>query len=456
MSFLKTPLPKTAGTTLLATLLTGLAGCGEGPKTAETGDRLTEMSAEAAEEPRAAKAQPEHLINPPDDPRQALVDALDDGLFTSAMSNNGKLAAMLEVAGVPEASQVLVFSKTSLQLRLIGPSNPRAIYFNDNCYIGYVPGGLIEYGDADPDPTVGSGFFAIDPSDNAQATLQPDNSCLSCHEGARTNSRPGFMVRSVFPDPQGHIITSAGSSVVGHDTPLAKRWGGWYVTGHSGATHHRGNQVTIEQPDGDAYINNALGSNIDDLSQRFNTARYLQPTSDIVALMVLEHQVEMHNRLTQGSAIVHAQYERGKSLSEYLQEPFEPSENQTLQRVIDSNADRIVRQLLFCDELALTDPVKGSDLFTDQFRANRREDARGRSLKDLDLQTRLFKYRCSYMVYSRAFELMHPLLKAAVLEKLRSVLAGGDDDSAYSHLGAAERQAILEILQDTGVLQPRP
>jgi hypothetical protein len=394
-------------------------------------------------------AQPDHLVNPPANPRVALANALDDGLLDSDRSKNDKLRAVLEVAGVPEASQVLVFSKTSLQLKLISPSNPRAIYFNDNCYIGYVPGGLVEYGDADPDPTIGSGMFAIDLREKDQAALTPDGSCLSCHDGARTNGRPGFFIRSVFPNPEGHVITSAGSTTVGHDTPLAKRWGGWYVTGNSGSTHHRGNQVTIEHPSGDAHIDNALGSNIDDLSHRFNVNRYLQPTSDIVALMVLEHQVQMHNRLTQGSGVVHEQYERSEALAEYLEEPFEPSKNETLQRVIESNAGRIVRQMLFCNEVELTEPVAGTELFLEQFRANRKEDAEGRSLKDFDLETRIFKHRCSYMVYSQAFAMMHPMLKDAVVTKLREVLAGQGDESIYGHLDANERQVIATILTET-------
>ncbi|MEO0475528.1 MAG: hypothetical protein AAF085_06105 [Planctomycetota bacterium] len=396
--------------------------------------------------------QPDHLVNPPADPRAALAQALDNGLLAGNQSKNDKLRAMLEVAGVPEASQVLVFSKTSLQHRLIGPSNPRAIYFSDNCYLGYVPGGLVEYGDADPDPSIGSGMLAVDLRDAEKAELVQDGSCLACHDGARTNGGPGFFIRSVFPDAKGHVITSAGSTTVGQHTPLAKRWGGWYVTGNSGGSHHRGNQVTVEQANGDAYIDNALGSNIEDLSSRFNIGRYLQPTSDIVALMVLEHQVQMHNRLTQGSTVVHEQYERSKSLAKYLEEPFEPSKNETLQRVIASNAGRIVRQILFCNEIELTDPISGTDAFIHQFRANRKEDTLGRSLKDFDLLTRMFKYRCSYMVYSQAFKQLHPMLKDAVLEKLQTALDGKGDASVYGHLEEEERKAILHILQHTGVL----
>ncbi|MEM9108834.1 MAG: hypothetical protein AAGC72_02320 [Planctomycetota bacterium] len=445
---------------VLVSLITfGMLGCADAEWQATQDEPTAAVRSEQAGahqpviEPSVEPQQPSHLVNPPDDPRAAIAAALDDGLLGGEGSNNDKLRSMLEVAGVPEASQVLVFSKTSLQHRLISPSNPRAIYFNDNCYIGYVPGGLVEYGDADPDPAVGSGMFAVDLRDEAKAALTVDGSCLACHEGARTNGRAGFLVRSVFPNPDGHVITSAGSTTVGHHTPIEKRWGGWYVTGKSGQSHHRGNQVTIEHPNGDAYIDNAIGSNIEDLSDRFNVKRYLQPTSDIVALMVLEHQVQMHNRLTQGSTVVHEQYERSKSLAQYLEEPFEPSENETLQRVIASNASRIVQQMLYHDEVELTEPIVGSDAFIHQFRANRKEDRRGRSLKDFDLDTRMFRYRCSYMVYSQAFDLMHPLLKEAVLLELKDVLEGNGSHSVYGYLGAGERKAILEILKDTGVFR---
>lgn len=395
---------------------------------------------------------PAHLLDPPDDPRRALTKALDAGLLAEPAPSMQHLAKILRATGVAQASQVLVFSKTSLQHRLISPNNPRAIYFNDDCYIGYVPGGLVEYADADPDPAVVSGLFAIDLNHGKNAALQSDASCISCHAGSRTGGEPGLLVRSVFPDPDGHLITSAGSTLVGHDTPIDQRWGGWYVTGHSGNTHHRGNQVTIEQPNGSAYINNALGSNLTDLTHRFNTRRYLQPTSDIVALMVLEHQVQMHNLLTQGGASVRKQTQRSRALAQHLNEPFIPTQSDTLSRIIDSNARRIVEHLLFCEEVPLTDPIVGSEAFQSAFRANRREDTKGRSLKDFDLQTRLFKYRCSYMIYANAFEQMPDALRHAVIEKLRNVLTEHDPDPAYDHLSTRERRIIYRILVNTGVL----
>eukprot|EP00752_Nemacystus_decipiens_P015057 g13413.t1 len=448
MSFCTRRLRTTSCFTPLALVCGGLIACDGAAPPDEPVQQDTLTTAQ-----REAPPPPDYLVNPPANPRLALTEALDAGLLAEGMTHNEKLRAMLKVAGVPEASQVLVFSKTSLQLKLIGPSNPRAIYFSDNCYIAYVPGGLIEYGDTDPDPKVGSGLLAVDPRDNAGARFETDPSCLSCHDGARTNGRPGFFIRSVFPDPQGHVITSAGSITVGQDTPLAKRWGGWYVTGNSGSAHHRGNQVTVEQPNGSASIDNEKGSNLNDLSQRFRLERYLEPTSDIVALMVLEYQVQMHNLLTQGRSVVTEQYERSRSLAEYSNEPFDPEKSETLQRVVRSNAERIVRHMLYCDEVVLTDPVSGSQRFINQFRANRKEDSQGRSLKDFDLQTRMFKNRCSYMVYSQAFDLLPPMLKDAVLSKLSNALQGNGDAAVYGHLEPAERQAILAILQETGVLE---
>jgi len=395
---------------------------------------------------------PPELVHPPADPRAALSRALASGLLQPDMTRNDQLRAVLSTAGVPEASQVLVFSKTSMQSMHISASRPRALYFNDDCYIGYVPGGLIEFGDADTDPTVGSGFFQLDPRDGLEASLQTNDTCLNCHGGSRTYDRPGFLVRSVYPDVTGFPITSAGTVLVGHHTPINQRWGGWYVTGNSGSAHHRGNQAAIELPNGDAQLDPALGSNVTDLSPYFDTTRYLEPTSDIVALMVLEHQVVMHNLLTQGGSVVHERIIAAQALANYLDKPFVPAESETLQIVINSNVKRIVEHLLYCSETQLQDPIVGGDAFQQAFRANRREDSLGRSLKDFDLQTHLFRYRCSYMIYSRAFELMPDLLKDAVLAKLRGVLTGEDDDPAYDHLPREEREVILAILQDTGVL----
>lgn len=437
-----------------------VVGCGEqaavGPGGASRGEAHDRREADARQSarlddgPLPIQAAPAHLADPPANPRSALNAALASGLLAPDTSANEKLRAVLRAAGVAEASQVLVFSKTSLQDRLISPTRPRAIYFNDDCYIGYVPGGLVEYGDADPDPAIGSGLFAFDPDAGHAATLTTDTTCLNCHGGSRTNNRPGFLIRSVFPDEDGFPITSAGSTLVGHHTPIDKRWGGWYVTGEHGDLRHLGNLIAVEADDGRRVVfDREPGANVTDLSPYFKTDHYLQPTSDIVALMVLEHQVQMHNLLTQGSSAVHERTEASRSLAKYLGEPFDPAASDTLQRVIDANAQRIVEHLLFSDEVALDSPILGSADYQRAFRANRREDKAGRSLKDFDLQTRIFKYRCSYMVYSRAFELMPDLLKHRVITKLRSVLAGSDRSEAFAHLATEERQAISAILSET-------
>ena len=437
---------KTSG--VAAGLFLSLLGCDSGEVQTQVGT-VSAAESDATQKPAAEPREPEHLVHPPQAPRKAIKAVLAAGLLGREGTTRAHLGELLKAAGISEASQVLVFSKSSLQHRLISPNNPRSIYFNDDCYVGHVPDGLIEYADTDPDPEIVSGFFTIDPDLGKGATLDADRSCLACHDGSRTDGGPGFLVRSVFPDPDGRLILSAGSTVVGPDTPIDKRWGGWYVTGKSGQTHHRGNQVTIEQADGNAFINNELGSNVTDLSDHFSVKRYLQPTSDIVALMVLEHQVNMHNQLTQGSASVRKQIERSKSLAKYLGEPYDPATADTLQLVIASRSKKIVKHLLFCDEIALTDPIVGGEAFQQGFRANRHEDSQGRSLKDFDLKTRMFKYRCSYMIYSKAFETMPKLLKDAVLTQLKAVLTGEDDDPDYAHLGDHERAAILHILHET-------
>jgi hypothetical protein len=396
---------------------------------------------------------PPHLKQPPADPRAALSASLPAGLLQDDATPNYNLQAVLRTAGVPQASQVLVFSKTSMQNRRISPRSPRAIYFNDDCYIGYVPGGLIEFADADADPAVGSGFFALDMRQGIEATLASNSACMDCHAGSRTHNRPGLLVRSVFPDEAGFPITAAGSSVVGHHTPLEERWGGWYVTGTHGATLHMGNTIARETDDPiGAEFNPESGANVTDLSPYFDTGRYLRPTSDIVALMVLEHQVQMHNLLTQGASVVHEQALRTRALAKMFGEAFDSAKSDTLQLVLNANADRIVKHMLFSEEIALASPIVGGAPFQASFRANRKEDRLGRSLKDFDLSTRMFKYRCSYMVYSRAFSFMPPLLRDAVMTKLLGVLEGQNDAPAYKHLGKDERKAIHTILQDTGVL----
>ncbi|MFN0066284.1 MAG: hypothetical protein ACKVYV_01485 [Limisphaerales bacterium] len=352
---------------------------------------------------------------------------------------------LLEQLDVPVASQVLVFSKTSLQRDLISPEHPRAVYFNDDLYVGTVPGGILEI--AVTDPQLGLVFFKLDAREPARPLrFERDGDCLSCHGGSMTRHWPGLLVRSVTPDSRGEPISSAGSTLVDHDTPLADRWGGWYVTGQHGALRHLGNGIARAGGE----MNREPGANLTDLSPFFATNRYLRPDSDLVALLVLEHQVGMHNRLCEGAlrARKWAHYQR--TLQRELGETPGDAPTGTWLRVVQGETERIVEWLLFCDEAPLPGGgVRGAGDFEQSFTARGPFDSRGRSLREFDLRTRLFKHRCSPLIHSEAFAALPPELHAAVLRRLEEVLSATTPPPRFSHLPADERRAIREILLAT-------
>jgi hypothetical protein len=358
------------------------------------------------------------------------------------------LRATLFALAVPVESQVLVFSKTSLQRRLIQPRNPRALYFSDDCYVGWVPGGLMEI--AATDARLGVAFFRLTRNTAADAIqIQRDSDCLSCHAGPLTGDWPGLMIRSVFVDAQGEPITAAGGFLTTHESPLSERWGGWYVTGDHGTVRHMGNAFA-ENHGGRTTLNRESGANLTHLATLVPTDRYLQSDSDLVALMILEHQVEMHNRLSRANLRSRRWLHYQASLRKELGQPESSEPTGSARVVIDAEANRILEYLLFCNEAPLPESgVRGNDTFPAAFTANRIPDTRGRSLKDLDLRTRLFSFRCSYMVYSQAFNHLPDPLKQTVYLRLRDVLVADVPPARFSHLDSAERQAIRDILTDT-------
>jgi len=441
-SFLFAPLKRSALVAAALALGVTFVACDNTP--ANEADDATEQG-DATEQ---VVVNLDHLADPPSDPQAAIREALVSGELSRALGDDRAiLHALLECCGVPEASQVLVFSKTSEQSRIITPRRPRAIYFSDNCYIGWVPGGMIEI--SDTDPISGTGFYVIqmrDPGDELQLTTHPN--CLNCHAGSRVNHLPGLMVRSIYPDFEGFPIAAAGSFVTGHDSPIAERWGGWYVTGQHGQMRHMGNTIAVDQGNY-ATIDKDEHANLTSLSGLVDTDIYLKETSDIVALMVLEHQVEMHNLLTQGAMQVRRQYRRSAAIVQDEDTRFDPYSSDTLMSLVRHQAQDIVQHMLFSTEFPLASPLVGNAEFQEAFRMNRRESSDGMSLKDFDLETRIFRHRCSYMIYARAFELMHPLLKEQVYQELWDALSSDTPGPAYAHLGAQEKADIIAILRET-------
>ena len=403
-----------------------------------------------------AQVRPEYELpplsysdTPADNAVTRLQIALDDHRWQPPATRElDLLRATLSALAVPEESQVLVFSKTSLQRRLIHPRNPRALYFSDDCYVGWVPGGLMEV--AVTDARLGVAFFRLTRNSSAGSVqIERDSDCLSCHAGPLTGDWPGLMIRSVFVDAHGEPFTAAGGFLTTHESPLSERWGGWYVTGNHGTVRHLGNAFA-ETHGGQVTLNRDSGANLTNITTLVPTDRYLQSDSDLVALMVLEHQVEMHNRLVRANLRTRRWLHYQASLRKELGQPESSEPTGSARVVIDSEANRILEYLLFCDEAPLpATGVQGNDTFPPAFTANRLPDTRGRSLKDLDLRTRLFAFRCSYMVYSQAFDHLPDPLKQTVYLRLHEVLTADIPPARFAHLNATERQAIREILTET-------
>ena len=351
---------------------------------------------------------------------------------------------------IPQESQVMVFSKTSKQNDRISPQTPRVVYFGDNAYVGYCLGGSIEV--ATIDPKLGPIFYLLDPYEEPAKPLhfQRDNSCLSCHGGPFTPKVPGVIVRSVYPGPEGHPIMSQGSTVVDTTTPFGDRWGGWYVTGKHGSVLHRGNVTATEKNDQSITIDFKAGANVTNLAKFFDVTPYQRKQSDIVALMVLEHQTSVQNILTKANQASLRAMHMQTSLQHELGETVMREPTGTARRIIDHSAEDVVEALLFKDEAALPEGgIEGDPAFQTAFTQRAPQSSDGRSLKDFQLLHRLFKYRCSYMVYSLTFQHLTAPLKQTVFTRLKTVLEGQDTTGHFAHLGEMERGHILRILAET-------
>ncbi len=389
-----------------------------------------------------------YSASPPDNPVSRLQAKLDAGEATLAWDDRtGWLPSVLEELRVPRSSQTLVFSKTSLQQTRIGPRNPRALYFNDDVYIGYVRSGeVVEVSVADP--LLGTVFYAMDqvPGEHPRFVRRTED-CLLCHGGSQTRGVPGHVIRSVYPSASGQPIFSAGSHRVDHSTPLADRWGGWYVTGRHGEQRHLGN-VTYKSRPASAEEADPAGLNVVDLADRFGASGYLTPHSDLVALSVLAHQAATHNTITRASFDVRSALHREAALNRDLGQPADyrwPSTN----TVLDGAAASLVEGFLFCDEAPLSGPIEGTTPFAAEFQAEGPRDARGRSLRDFDLSRRLFRHPCSFLVYSESFDALPEELRGRFWKRMDEALSSPDPGPRFKHLSADDRLAIRDILAAT-------
>lgn len=358
----------------------------------------------------------------------------------------GWLPAVLQQLKVPISSQTLVFSKTSLQRHRISPTHPRALYYNDNVYVGYVQqGDLLEISAVDPH--LGAVFYTIDQKNPEQPIISRDpGHCMSCHVSSRTQGVPGYLVRSVFPTITGEPNFRLGTKTTDHTTPIAERFGGWYVTGQHGAMRHRGNVITVE--DGNQPIDVELGANRQELDELIDASAYLEPGSDLVALMVLEHQAQAHNYITKAAYQTRTAIFYDQAINRAL-DRSEGTISESSHGRIKSAGEDLLEYLLFSGEAKLTSPVQGSSKFTQEFAAMGPADQQGRSLREFDLKTRLFRYPCSFLIYSESIDALPAPMREYLRERLSEILSGEDQSKAFAHLTAEDRTAIREILFET-------
>ena len=363
-----------------------------------------------------------------------------------SMPAKKRLQWLLAELGVPVESQIFVFSKTSLQRDLINPEAPRVLYFSDEAYIGWSPTGAFEV--AVFDAKLGATFYVFEPhATKEEPLLARSGDCLLCH--SRHEHTPSLRTRSVFPDANGEPLSGSGSSNIAPSTPLAERWGGWYVTGTKAPFEHRGNLTgkKIDDFEGPAA---QPTRNLLSLEGVVDTRRYLLKTSDVVPLLMHDHQVHVHNVLSKANQDARIALHRWPAMREILGLPKDAPPQGSCLVVFDSQAEKVLDALLCRDEAAWpAGGIQGDGVFAPAYAKTRKPDAKGRSLRDLDLQTRLFRYRCSPLIYSESFATLPKELHDIILLRLSSGLRAFPPSPSFGHLPDDERAAIHEILSAT-------
>ena len=389
-----------------------------------------------------------YLSDGVDDPVAKLQERIDRGEAELKFEpGHGYLESVLNLLEIPVSSQTLVFSKSSFQYRKISPRTPRALYFNDNVYVGWVRDGhSLEL--ASFDPNQGAMFYLLDQKRSDQpAFVRATLDCTQCHVSPGTRGIPGVLLRSIYTRPTGTQATETRSFVTGHESPWNERFGGWYVTGTHGGQRHMGN-VFSEDRTHPERLDTAAGANVVDLSGRFETSAYLTGHSDFVAQLVLAHQTQLHNLITLANfrtrLALYSETKKGASQRQ-------PNEvvSKVAREQFERPAEELVRYLLFADEAPLEGPIVGTSRFAEEFAARGSRDPKGRSLREFDLKRRTFKYPCSYLIYSDAFDALPGPAKGYVYRRLREVLTGRDQSPAFARLSAEDRRDVLEILLAT-------
>lgn len=376
---------------------------------------------------------PEHDYwnRPLKDPFTLLKDDLEQGkLNLDESSEKAYLESLLKALRIPVSTQMVVYSTTSLQLSLISPRTPRSIYFNEDLYLGYVQGGRIEIVSIDPE--IGGIFYIFDiPRNGARPVAERSERCMKCHADEDTHEVPGVVIKSVIPGPTGGSLESYRRRLSGHEIPISDRFGGWHVTGADDVKPHWGNLTGRFTPEG--IVTTPLPP-----GQQFNWDVFPVATSDLLAHLLHEHQAGFVNRVVQAHYRLRTALKDGNGRLRSEDRPM-----------INEQVEELTRYLLFAGEAPLPAAFAGDSRLKDEFLATRRVSKAGDSLKDFDLETHLFRNRCSYMIYSPMFQSLPEGFKKLLYSRIAKALAPSPSDPEFSHLPNPEKGRIKAILNET-------
>ena len=341
------------------------------------------------------------------------------------------LKSMLDALSIPASSQIMVFSASSLQSEIINPGNPRALYFNEDTYIGWVPGGLIEIIAADPE--MGPMFYVYDRlrPGGAVPSVQRSTKCMNCHAGNATRRLPGLIAESLLVSRAGSSLETFRRDVQGHQIPLESRFGGWHLTGQHNISDHRANVMGIPNAGKNTIVPVEPG-------QYSDLSLHLLPTSDILPNLIHEHQIGFENRLVYAIYTLRQLKHENKGLL-----------GASAKAEIEERAEEMARYITFAEEAKFpAKGITGAPAYAEDFLRDRKVTKAGISLKDLDMKTRMFKHRCSYMLYTDTWKEAPKELKDRVYYHMALYLRD-QPDAQHAHIPAAERMAIRTILKET-------
>ena len=395
---------------------------------------LTLHSTTDADESKVHFLDPIHQYDEiePNDPFSKIKKKLEKSEMNSfSKSPNKYLAFLLKELSISIHSQLLVFSTTSLQLSKISPQNPRAIYFSDDVYVGYVPGGQIEVIGIDPQLGAIPYIFNIPTNkDSEHPLIHRSSRCMNCHASQDIGGIPGLLISSVVPGPGGGTIDRFRKDLTGHEIQFNDRFGGWHITGHNPFTQSWANHSGVMENGQIKRIKNPPGA-------KFKWDKYITNSSNLIAHLLLEHQVGFTNRCI----------EINYKFRELTNKQNLTSKNISLSNFLEKNSDELLSYLLFKNEAKLPPDTKfGNPTFISDFETKQTALGVSNGLRKLNLKNRLLENRCSYMICSNSFLGLPEQFKNLLLRKLKIILESKNEINLFSYLSNPEKENILRIL----------